>query len=223
MSSTKKHRQTNTIKAKTLKSKATNIIHIMGPSGSGKTTLGKRLSQLPNTLVIDTDDIDDPNSMAIIPKYAFTSKKDDTNYEKELGKLNKKQLDDIIKTNKGKIIIFVGFFHAGMRFMEKKVDKGYSIKVTPETLWRQYNMRTATYIHENYDEIKQMLSSNMSIDKIQMIFSKKFGIRKGFDCGGLDDMKKFIERQEIRAKENGYFYGTSDEIFKTIYKLNIKN
>ncbi len=34
------------------------IIHILGKAGAGKTTLGKRLSKLPNTVVFDTDDID---------------------------------------------------------------------------------------------------------------------------------------------------------------------
>ena len=201
---------------KTKKAKST-ILHILGASGAGKTTLGKRLSQLPNTLVIDTDDIDDPNSMTIIPKYAFTSKKDDTKYESELTKLNKKQLDNILQTNKGKIIIFVGFFHAGMRQMETKVTKGYTIKITPEKLWRQYNLRTATYIHENYNEIKSMLNNDAMVpDKIHMILSKKFGIRDGFDCGGLDDFNKYVDKQEARAKTNKYFYGTSDEIFQDI-------
>jgi adenylate kinase family enzyme len=34
------------------------IYHIDGPSGAGKSTLGRRLAALPNTIVIDTDDID---------------------------------------------------------------------------------------------------------------------------------------------------------------------
>ena len=36
-----------------------------------------------------------------------------------------------------------------MRNLEKKVDKGFSIKVDPNILWRQYNLRTATAIHKN--------------------------------------------------------------------------
>jgi adenylate kinase family enzyme len=34
------------------------IYHIDGSSGAGKSTLGRRLAALPNTIVIDTDDID---------------------------------------------------------------------------------------------------------------------------------------------------------------------
>ena len=45
------------------------IIHIMGSSGAGKTTLGNRLRKLKNVVVLDTDDIDDPNTLKIIGKY----------------------------------------------------------------------------------------------------------------------------------------------------------
>ena len=32
----------------------------------------------------------------------------------------------------------------------------------------------------------------MNDEKIHFIFSKKFGIRNGFDCKGPNDMKKYI-------------------------------
>ena len=44
------------------------IIHISGPSGSDKTTLGNKIAKISNTIVIDTDDIDDPNSIKIMKK-----------------------------------------------------------------------------------------------------------------------------------------------------------
>ena len=65
---------------------------------------------------------------------------------KEVAKLNKKDIDNIIKANKDKCIIFVGFFHTGMRFLEKKIIKGYTIKIDPEQLWQQYSLRTLEYI-----------------------------------------------------------------------------
>jgi len=198
------------------------IIHILGLSGSGKTTLGKRLSKLPNTIVIDTDDIDDPNSMKLVSKYSFDSKKDERMLEKELAEKNKKQVDKIMKDNKDKNIIFVGFFHAGMQHLLAKIDKGYSIKIDASTLWRRYNMRTATYIHNNYNEIKKILESTIEDKKIHFIFSKKFGIRDGFDCAGFDDMANFIANMKKRAIENNYSYMTSDKIFDNITKL-LKN
>jgi adenylate kinase family enzyme len=195
------------------------IIHISGPSGSGKTTLGNRLSKLPNTIVIDTDDIDDPNSMKIIHKYSFETKKDEKLFDKELEKLNKEQVNNILNENKGKNIIFVGFFHAGMRNLEKKVDKGFSIKVDPNILWRQYNLRTAASIYKNFNEIKKLLESKMDEEKIHFIFSKKFGIRNGFECEGPNDMKEHLKKQKQREINNGYFYNTSDKIFNEISKI----
>jgi len=48
-----------------------------------------------------------------------------------------------------------------MHHLLAKIDKGYSIKIDTSTLWRQYNMHTVTYIHNNYNEIKKILESNI--------------------------------------------------------------
>jgi broad-specificity NMP kinase len=74
------------------------IIHILGKPGTGKTTLGKRLSKLPNTVVIDTDDIDDPNALKLLSKYDFENKKSINNYFAELAKLD--QIDLHLRTFK---------------------------------------------------------------------------------------------------------------------------
>ena len=62
------------------------IIHICGASGSGKTTLGVKLSKITNTIVIDTDNIDDPNGLKIIKKYSFNNKIDKQMFRTELKK-----------------------------------------------------------------------------------------------------------------------------------------
>ncbi len=195
------------------------IIHISGPSGSGKTTLGNKISKLPNTIVIDTDAIDDPNSIKLISKYSFDTKKDERIFDKELEKKNKEDINKILKDNKDKNIVFVGFFHAGMRHLEKKVEKGFTIQIEPSVLWRQYNIRTANSIYKNYNEIKKLLESGMNDEKIHFIFSKKFGIRNGFECEGPNDMKEHLKRMKIRAIDNGYIYTTSDNIYNNIVKL----
>ena len=59
----------------------------------------------------------------------------------------------------------------------------------------------------------------MNDEKIHFIFSKKFGIRNGFECEGPNDMKEHLKRMKIRAIDNGYFYNTSDKIFNEISKL----
>lgn len=193
------------------------ILHILGPSGSGKTTLGNKLSKLNNVIVIDTDDIDDPNSMKIIDKYKFDKKSDGNKFDKELAKLNRNDLEKIINKNINKNIIIVGFLHLGMDFI--KINKGFSIKIEPEILWRQYNLRTTRYIKNNIKEIEKLLNSNINPEKIHIIFSKKFGIRNGFDCAGIDDIKHSIERNKKIAKENKYYYNTSDNIYKKINDL----
>jgi cytidylate kinase len=53
------------------KNEEIKIYHIDGPSGAGKSTLGRQLAALPNTIVIDTDDIDDTNVMRALDKFAF--------------------------------------------------------------------------------------------------------------------------------------------------------
>lgn len=106
-----------------------------------------------------------------------------------------------------------------MDFIKKDINKGFSIKIEPKILWRQYNLRISLYIKNNFKEIQELLNSNMNPEKIHIIFSKKFGIRDGFECAGIDDMKQFIKRSKIIAKENNYFYDTGDNIYNKIKKM----
>ncbi len=195
------------------------IIHILGPSGSGKSTLGNRLSKLPNTIVIDTDDIDDPNSMKCIHKYSFETKSSVHLFRKEVEKKNRKDVDKILKDNKDKNIIFVGFFYIGMGHISEKVNKGFMIEIDAETLWKQYNMRTITYLYKNYNDIMKLLESKTHKIKIHRILSKKYGIRNGFDCESVNDMKESIKKNKKEAKDMGYKYESSDKIFEDIKKL----
>ena len=197
------------------------IIHILGPSGSGKTTLAKKIEKkYKNTIIVDTDDIDDPDVLKAIKKYSFVNEKQDfKKLIKEVSIMNKNYIDKIIKNNKDKNIIFAGFFHDGMRHIEKKVDKGYMIEITSEKLWRQYNLRTATYIYKNFNEIKKLLNSKINPEKIHIIFSKKFGIRNGFECAGPNDFVELLKKNKKEARNKKYFYGTSDKIYKEISKI----
>jgi hypothetical protein len=146
-------------------------------------------------------------------------KKDFKCLEKDVSIMNKKDINAIIENNKNKIIIFAGFFHAGMHHIEKKVDKGYMIDITPEKLWRQYNLRTVTYIHKNYNDIKKLLNSRIDPTKIHIIFNRKFGIRNGFECVGVYDFRDLLKNVKKDAKNKKYYYGTSDKIYKQICKL----
>jgi adenylate kinase family enzyme len=191
------------------------IIHIAGLSGSGKTTLGKRLSKNKNIKVIDTDDIDDPNAIKLLKKYKMITNK----YHLELAKLNKKDLDKVLRKYRNKIIIFVGFFHGGFNSLWSKVKHGYLIKVDAQTLWTRYNLRTIKCLHDNYKNIVKLFQSKTHFSKIHKILSVQYGIRNGFDCAGVTDMERHINRFKKDKRFKKYKYLNSDDIYKSIIKL----
>jgi len=203
------------------------ILHIMGPSGSGKTTLGNKIrKKLKNVIVIDTDDIDDPNALKLLKKYSFNSNdkkifnQEDKQFKKERMVKNKQSLKRILKNKSNKHIVFVGFLHPGLHYLEKNVNKRYAIKIDAEQLWRQYNYRTSEIIHKNITEIKKMLTNKrISPTKIHMIMSYKLGIRNGFDCESSNDMKKWLKKGEKDMIKKKYFYNSADKIFKDVCKV----
>jgi adenylate kinase family enzyme len=191
------------------------IIHIAGLSGSGKTTLGKRLSKNKNIKVIDTDDIDDPNAIKLLKKYKVITNK----YHLELAKLNKKDLDKVLRKYKNKIIIFVGFFHGGFNSLWSKVKHGYLIKVDAQTLWTRYNLRTIKCLHDNYKNIVKLFQSKTHFLKIHKILSVQYGIRNGFDCVSVTNMESRINKFKKDKRFKKYIYLNSDDIYKSIIKL----
>jgi len=200
--------------------RATMIIHIVGPPGAGKTTLGKRLSKLKNTVALDTDDIDDPTKVEAMEKYKPKTKSDWKRLDKIIAANNREELEDFLEKNKNKNIIFVGFLHDGMDFLKKLIDKKYSIKIDPETLWKQYNLRTLEYLHNNYAEIKRIFAKDdLPIELRHKLVSNKFAIRFGFDCNGPDWFVKEIKKLKERDKKEGYVYKTSDDIYEAITRL----
>jgi adenylate kinase family enzyme len=195
------------------------IIQITELPGSGKTTLSNKIAKkYKHTIVIDTDDINDPNNLKLLKSYSSLSdEKKNKKFYKELAIMNKNKVDKIIKNNKDKNIIIAGFFHLGMQHLEKKINKGYAIDISPEKLWRQYNLRTLTSIHKNFKEIKLLLNRKMDLEKIDKILFSKFGIRDGFVCEDLN--VKDQNRLKNWAKKKNYYYATSDIIYKEIIKL----
>jgi adenylate kinase family enzyme len=189
----------------------------MGPSGSGKTSLGVRLSKLKNTISIDTDNIDDKNSLKLLNKYDIDTNKGYNKFIKEVALLNKKNLHNILDKYKDKNIIFVGFRFNGLEEILNISDKKYSIKIDSDTLFRQYNLRTLNYIYENNDKIKKLLTNkNYSLTKIFFILLHKYKIRNGFRCKdeyNINDEIKFNKTLDIK---NGYKIMSNNDIYKDI-------
>ena len=194
------------------------IIHILGKPGSGKTTLGKRLSKLPNTIVFDTDDIDDPNAIKLLSKFDFKTKKNNDSYWKNLSKLDQKDIMEIIDKNKDKNIIFTGFLFG----MNINVDKKFYIKISEEQLYRQFNLRTLESIKKNYKNIeKRLKSKNNNIIKMERYACIESKIRGPFMAPEFV-WKGFYGNPEQEAKDKEYTYESSDKIFKDIKKILLK-
>ncbi len=194
------------------------IIHILGKPGAGKTTLGKRLSKLPNTVVFDTDDIDDPNSIKLLSKHNFKSKKDIDSYWKNLSKLDQKDILDIIEKNKDKTIIFTGFLFG----MNIQIDKGYYIEISKEQLYKQFNLRTLESIKKHTKDLEKRLKSKDNMIKMERYACIESKIRGPFMAPPFV-WDGFYGNPEEDAKRMNYKYESSDKIFKDIKKLLFKN
>ena len=185
------------------------IIHISGPSGSGKTTLGNKLEAKTKFKIIHTDDIDDKNSLLVLK--TMKNKLDYGKFDAATADLNKKDIKKIL--DKYENIIFIGHAHSGMKF---KIDHGYCIKIAPKELFKRYHNRCIENIIKYYEQLKKLIPSDYSIEYINMIVSKKYGIRQGFFCE--NDFIEDIKYEESRARKHGYKIINADDIYKNILK-----
>ena len=190
------------------------IIHILGKPGSGKTTLGKRLSKLPNTVVLDTDNIDDPNSLKLLSKYGFKNQKNIDNYFAELQKLDQEDLNKFIEKNKNKNIILTGFLFG----MNVNVDKGYYIKIDDDLHYKQFNLRTLETIKTHYNLIKKLLKMDIPRKKLERYIQIKAEIRGPFVAPDFvwNDFVGNPKKEEMEIK---YKYMNNNKIFENISKL----
>ena len=190
------------------------IIHILGKAGSGKTTLGKRLSKLPNTVVLDTDNIDDHNSLKLLSKYDFKNQKNINNYFAELQKLDQEDLNKFIEKNKNKNIILTGFLFG----MNVNVDKGYYIKIDDDLHYKQFNLRTLETIKTHYNLIKKLLKMDIPRKKLERYFQIKAEIRGPFVAPDFV-WNEFVGNPKKEAMKIKYKYMNNDKIFENISKL----
>ena len=210
------------------------IIHIEGMSGSGKTTLGKKLSRQLNVGVIDMDDIHHPNGLKLIEKQSnidilFDCKinqskhnswdsfheKTFKEYNDELLKINQVELNKKLIDYKEKNLIITGGLHS----MRINIDNGYVIKLDDEIRYKYINNRTIDGIHENYDEIKEILDSDISLYKKQLIISIKYKVPANF----MPPVNQFVSRSaEMMSNELGYKYASQEDISNEIEKLFTK-
>lgn len=98
--------------------------------------------------------------------------------------------------------------------MKFKIDHGYCIKIEPKELFKRYHNRSIESLIKYYKQIKNLISSNNSIEYTNMIISKKYGIRKGLFCE--NDFNEEIKHEESRARKHGYKIMNAADIYKNI-------
>lgn len=195
------------------------LFHITGPSGSGKTTLGQKLSKIPNTLIIDTDEIDDTNAMEIIedPKFDELFKNENSigGFFHLLERRNMEKLGEILETNKNANIIIVGMTIYPPR---ETAVQGYSIDISSDANYHQLNNRTLETICANCVNLTDLFKNQPNKYKIDLTMLFKYKIRRSFPIIPLE-IDEGIEMRKKHAKEIGYKYLTHEKIVEDIIDI----
>ena len=199
------------------------IIHILGKPGTGKTTLGKRLSKLPNTVVIDTDDIDDSNAFEILSnsKYEYFFKNENTigGFWKMLEQHNLDKLFEILEQNKNKHVIIVGLT---IFPPQETAVIGYSIDIDSTTNYFQINKRTLNDICTNCKDLTELFEKEKNKLKLDLEILFKYKIRNEFPLIPFR-IDEAIEMRKKHSEEIGYKYMKVDDIYNDISKIISKN
>ena len=192
------------------------LFHITGPAGSGKTTLGNKLSKIPNTVIIDTDEIDDANAMDIIndPQFNKLFKNENTvdEFFQILEQKNMEKLGEILKENKNSNIIIVGIkiYPPG-----ETAVQGYSIDISADSNYFQLNNRTLDSICSNCVDLKDLMEKEPNKYKIDLIMLFKYKIRRSFPVLPIQ-INDGIELRKKHAHEIGYKYLSQEKIVEDI-------
>lgn len=195
------------------------LFHITGPSGAGKTTLGKKLENIENTIVIDTDEIDDTNALEILsnPKYEHFYKNEKTTegFWKMLEQKNLDKLFEILEQNKNKNIILVGLT---IFPPPETAVIGYSIDIDSTTNFFQLNTRTLESICENCSDLTNLLKNEKNKFKVDLEILFRYKIRGSFPVIPFR-IDESIEMRKKYAEEIGYKYMNFNDIFDDINKI----
>ena len=199
------------------------LFHITGPAGSGKTTVGVKLSGLSNTVIIDTDEIDDSNAIEIIenPENSklFSSEETVNGFWNLLEQKNTERLAVLLEKNKGKNIIIVGMnvYPPG----ETDVH-GYSINFESDNVYAQLNTWALESICSNCSELKNLFIEEKNKYKVDLSMLFKFKLRRGFPLLPIQ-ISQGIELIKKHSVEIGYKYLKQNEIIQDITKLIEQN
>jgi hypothetical protein len=194
------------------------LFHISGPSSSGKTTIGKKLESIPNTFIIDTDEIDHLNAMEILSdkkyEHLYSNKNIIDGFWKMLEQKNLDKLSELLDNNKGKNIIIVGMT---MYPPAETCVHGYSIDISSNDIFYQINKKSLNDICSNYKELLELLENEKNIYLIDLLILFKYKLNQGFPA--IPDLiNNSIEIRKKHDTELGYKYLKQEEIIKDIEK-----
>lgn len=192
------------------------LFHITGPAGSGKTTLGNKLSKIPNTIIIDTDEIDDTNAMDIItdPKFNELFKNENTvnGFFQILEQRNLEKLGEILEANKNSNIIIVGMT---IYPPEETAIQGYSIDIDTDNNYYQLNTRILDSLCSNCVDLKDLMEKETNKYKADLTMLFKYKIRRSFPIIPYQ-IDEGIELRKKHAQEIGYKYLSQEKIVEDI-------
>lgn len=180
------------------------IFHITGPSGAGKTTLGQMLAKLPNTMVIELDDIDDKNVLSLIENKT----KMPANLRQLKDKMNnrdiKKIIDSYYKNEKIDHLIFTG-----LTIEVPEYDYGYYINIDKKIWYERLVNREYNMFKKCSPQYFEMINKGVDPDIITAIILHKYKVRH---CLPI------LACAYDRKVPKGYKKMSSNDIYKDIVK-----
>lgn len=195
------------------------IFHIVDGLSAEKHIVNKLDNRF---IIINTDEINDKNYLEILKQgFNFSKLKDEGKAEKIIAEKNKQDLLKILNTRGYKPVVIIGYLHIGMFFVGPYVI-GYTIKIEPVELWKQYHDTVLDIMHNRYDELKKFINSiktEKDMGNVRTYLEKKFNIRNGFDCEDIYDIKEHERHRKLNSKNSDYKYLEANDIIKDIYKI----
>lgn len=183
------------------------IIHISGPSGAGKTTLGNKLKyKYDNKIIVkDIDDLRHDFIKIEYPKFKI----DKWNAEKY-----QSFIDNFIKKNSKKPIVFVGLNH--MPWWNKRLyydmhpEHKFYIKLDTKTVFKQ---KCGRFIEDVFIKNKEQMLNDIVNDEKTTV--KHISNSYKNECS-YEKTKKMNEIWNNDYKLQGYKFLTRDQIFDNI-------
>ena len=184
------------------------IIHISGPSGSGKTTLGNKFKEhFGNKIIVkDTDEL----------RHEFIKGHYGNNRIEKFDKhAYQKHIDDYIKNQPKKPLVFVGLNHIPWwnknHYYNMHAAYNYYIDLDDKTILIQSCKRLLSHLANSESDMEYLVENNEK-------HIKNVSNAIAYECS----LKKISKQNKIYNKyykKHGYKIMTREDIYKSVIKL----